>query len=41
MEIKEISFETLEGCNEAFEAMTAMACCGTQGGMMCKCGAMR
>jgi hypothetical protein len=41
MEIKEIDFETLEGCDEAFEALTACACCGTQGGMMCNCGPRR
>lgn len=38
MEIKEIVFESLEGCNEAFDEMTICACCGTQGGRMCGCG---
>ncbi|MFA7618882.1 MAG: hypothetical protein WC012_07525 [Thiohalomonadaceae bacterium] len=38
MEIKEIEFESLEGCNEAFDIMTKCACCGTQGGRMCGCG---
>lgn len=38
MEIEEIVFESLEGCNEAFDEMTLCACCGTQGGRMCGCG---
>jgi hypothetical protein len=38
MEIKEVEFESLEGCNEAFEEMAACVCCGTQGGRMCGCG---
>lgn len=41
MEIKEILFETLEDCDEAFEALAACACCGNQGGMMCGCGPRR
>ena len=38
MEIEEVVFDSLEGCNEMFEEMTTMACCGTQGGSMCGCG---
>lgn len=38
IEIEEVVFESLEGCNEAFEKMTMAACCSTQGGMMCDCG---
>jgi hypothetical protein len=38
MEIEEIVFESLEGCDEAFEKMTTMTCCGTQGGSICGCG---
>ena len=38
MEIEEVEFESLEGCNEAFKKMTMGGCCGTQGGMMCGCG---
>lgn len=38
MEIEEVVFESLEGCNAAFEKMTIGSCCGTQGGMMCGCG---
>jgi len=41
MEIKEIEFDVLEDCKEAFEAMTACVCCGTKGGMMCICGPRR
>jgi hypothetical protein len=41
MEIKEIEFEVLEDCKEAFEELTACACCGTQGGKMCGCGPRR
>lgn len=38
MQIEEIVFETLEGCNEAFKELTICECCGTQGGMKCGCG---
>jgi hypothetical protein len=38
MEIEEVVFESLEGCSEAFEEMTAMSCCGSQGGGKCGCG---
>lgn len=38
MEIQEIVFETLEGCNEAFQEMTTTTCCGSQGGDICGCG---
>lgn len=38
MEIREVVFESLEGCDEAFEKMTQGSCCGTQGGGMCGCG---
>lgn len=41
MQIEEIIFESLEGCNEAFEILTSGACCGTQGGPMCGCGPQR
>lgn len=41
MEIKEIEFDALEDCAEAFDKMTRCACCGTQGGMMCGCGPKR
>lgn len=41
MVIEEIVFEALEDCDEAFETLTACACCGTQGGMMCRCGPRR
>lgn len=40
MEIEEVVFESLEGCNETFEEMTTMTCCGTQGGDQCGCGPM-
>lgn len=29
MEIEEVVFESLEGCNEAFEKLTMAACCST------------
>ena len=38
IEIEEVVFESLEGCNEAFEKMTMAACCSTEGGPMCGCG---
>ena len=38
MEIEEVVFESLEGCNKAFEKMTLAACCGPQGGSACNCG---
>lgn len=41
MQIEEIVFESLEGCNEAFEELTACVCCGNQGGNMCGCGPRR
>jgi len=40
MEIKEVVFESLEGCDEAFEEMTVGACCSTQGGPVCSCGSV-
>lgn len=40
VQIEEVVFEPLEGCNEMFKEMTAMVCCGTQGGHMCRCGPM-
>lgn len=40
MSIRRVEFDSLEGLNQAFEAMTAMICCGNQGGPGCTCGSM-